>query len=101
MLTRINEAIFRRTHKFWPFLEPDALAINEARMTHLGTLRLPIEGRSVLEVGAGIGLLTGFFEARGCKVLSTDARPELVAEIKRRYPGRQATTFDLEQPARI
>ena len=101
MLTRINEAIFRRTHRFWPFLEPDALAINAARMDHLATLHLPIEGISVLEVGAGIGLLTGFFEERGCKVLSTDARDELVAEISRRYPHRQVATLDLEHPEGI
>jgi SAM-dependent methyltransferase len=98
MLTRINEAIFRRTNRFWPFLEPNALAINAARMDHLGSLHLPIEGKSVLEVGAGIGLLTGFFEERGCDVLSTDARPELLAEIKRRYPARRVALLDLERP---
>jgi len=98
MLTRINEAIFRRTHRYWPFLEPNALAINAARMNHLASLHLPIEGKSVLEVGAGIGLLTGFFEERGCKVLSTDARPDLLAEIKRRHPARKVATLDLEQP---
>jgi SAM-dependent methyltransferase len=98
VLTRINEAIFRRTHRFWPFLEANALAINEARMNHLASLHLPIEGKSVIEVGAGIGLLTGFFEERGCKVLSTDARPDLLAEIKRRHPARRVATLDLEHP---
>jgi SAM-dependent methyltransferase len=98
MLTRINEAIFRRTHRFWPFLESNALAINAARMNHLASLQLPIEGRSVLEVGAGIGLLTGFFEERGCKVLSTDARQDLLDEIKRRYPARKVALLDLERP---
>jgi SAM-dependent methyltransferase len=98
MLRKINREIFVRTHKFWGFLEPDALAINKARMDHLASLHLPIEGKSVLEVGAGIGLLTGFFEERGCKVRSTDARPELVAEIKRRHPRRQVAILDLERP---
>jgi SAM-dependent methyltransferase len=98
MLDRITQGIYRRTHPFWPFLESDALAINEARMTHLATLRLPIDGKSVLEVGAGIGLLTGFFEERGCKVLSTDARTENVEEIRRRHPNRRVAVLDLDLP---
>ena len=101
MLRKLSREVFIRTHPFWGFLDSDALAINKARMDHLASLRLPIEGKSVLEVGAGIGLLTGFFEARGCKVLSTDARPENVAEIKRRYPSRQVATLDLERPEDI
>jgi SAM-dependent methyltransferase len=98
VLRQLRREVFVRTHKFWGFLEPDALAINKARMDHLASLHLPIEGKSVLEVGAGIGLLSGFFEERGCTVLSTDARPENVAEIKRRHPSRQVATLDLERP---
>lgn len=101
MLKKLNRELFVRTHRFWGFLEADALAINKARMEHLATLHLPIEGKSVLEVGAGIGLLSGFFEDRGCRVLSTDARPENVAEIKKRYPRREVATLDLEQPAEV
>src|SRR6266566_5991885 len=101
MLKKLNRELFVRTHRFWGFLEADALAINKARMDHLASLNLPIEGRSVLEVGAGIGLLSGFFEERGCTVLSTDARPENVAEIKRRNPRRDVAMLDLEQPAQV
>lgn len=101
MLNKLRREIFVRTHRFWGFLEPDALAINKARMDHLATLGLPIDGASVLEVGAGIGLLTGFFEQRGCDVLSTDARPENAAEIKRRHPGRRAAVLDLEHPEQV
>lgn len=101
MLEKIRREVFVRTNRFWAFLEPDALAINEARMRHLASLNLPIEGKSVLEVGAGIGLLSSFFEQRGCKVLSTDARPENVAEIKRRHPPRRVVTLDLEHPEEI
>ena len=101
MLTKLRREIFVRTHPFWGFLDADALAINKARLDHLATLHLPVEGKSVLEVGAGIGMLTGFFEDRGCKVLSTDARPENVAEIKRRHPARQVATLDLERPVDI
>lgn len=101
MLNKLRREVFVRTHPFWGFLDADALAINKARMDHLATLDLPLEGKSVLEVGAGIGLLTGFFESRGCKVLSTDARPENVAEIKRRHPNREVATLDLERPEEV
>jgi SAM-dependent methyltransferase len=101
MLNKVRREIFVRTHPFWGFLHSDALAINEARMSHLASLNLPIAGKSVLEVGAGIGLLTGFFEERGCTVLSTDARPDNVAEIKRRHPARQVATLDLERPETV
>jgi SAM-dependent methyltransferase len=101
MLNKLRREVFVRTHPFWGFLDSDALSINKARMDHLASLQLPIDGKSVLEVGAGIGLLTGFFEDRGCKVLCTDARAENLAEIKRRYPARQVATLDLERPQDI
>jgi SAM-dependent methyltransferase len=61
-----------------------AEAINRARLDHLASLNLPIEGRRVLEVGAGVGRLTGFFLDRGCEVVATEARDHNVAELARR-----------------
>jgi SAM-dependent methyltransferase len=101
MLTRISRGIYKRTHPWWSFDESAALEINKARMAHLASLHLPIEAKSVLEVGSGIGLLTDFFEARGCKVFSTDARPENIAELLRRHPRRRAAVLDLEQTEAI
>lgn len=101
MVNKLKHELFVRTHRFWGFLEADALTINKARMDHLASLNLPIEGKSVLEVGAGIGLLTGFFEGRGCQVLSTDARADNVAENKKRHPSRRVATLDLERPQDI
>lgn len=98
MLTRVHRKLFVREPRFAGFLEPNALAINQARLSHLASLNLPIENKSVLEVGAGIGLLTGFFLERGCRVTSTDARKENLAEIKRRYPERRVARLNLEQP---
>src|SRR5712691_377061 len=101
VIKKLTRELFIRPDRFAGFLEPNALAINEARMTHLGTLNLPIEGKSVLEVGAGIGMLTGFCEDRGCSVLSTDARSENIAEIKRRHPERRVARLNLERPAEV
>ncbi|MDE2481014.1 MAG: methyltransferase domain-containing protein [bacterium] len=51
---------------------------------HLARLDLPIAGRSVLEVGAGIGNFTSFFLDRGCTVTSTEPRAENVACFRER-----------------
>lgn len=78
------------------FETSDALHINRARMDHLASLDLPIEGKRVIEVGSGIGLLSEFFEVRGCQVLSTEGRTDNLAEIARRFPARQTRKLDLD-----
>ncbi len=84
--------------EFDVFLTPEAFAINKARLEHLASLGLDLHQKTVLEVGAGIGLHTEFFEARGCTVLSTDGNPRNVAEMARRYPHRRVQVLDLEEP---
>jgi SAM-dependent methyltransferase len=100
-VTRLMDHVRARKDPFWWFEYPPARALNDARMSHLASLDLPLEGGSVLEVGAGIGLLTGFFEERGCTVMSTDARPENIAELRRRHPERRARVLDLEDAAQV
>jgi 2-polyprenyl-3-methyl-5-hydroxy-6-metoxy-1,4-benzoquinol methylase len=79
------------------FLTPDALALNEARLAHLGSLGLQLRGKKVLEVGGGIGLHTCFFESLKCDVLFTDGRAENVAQVNLRYPHRKTAILDLEK----
>ncbi len=86
---------------FEVFLTTNPLRINAARMEHLASLKLEIAGKRILEVGAGIGLLTGFFEDLGCSVLTTDGRLDNVVEIRRKYPHRQAEVLDLNTTADI
>ena len=83
------------------FLEPGALAINQARQEHLARLGLDLTGKYVLEVGAGIGLHTAFFEERGCDVFSTDGNPINVAEMMRRYPARKLGMLNLDRAVGI
>ncbi len=83
--------------EFEIFLTDDAFRINQARQNHLASLGLDLAGKRVLEVGAGIGLHTQFFEDLGCSVLTTDGRQENVAEIRRRYPHRQVNHLDLDK----
>lgn len=85
-----------RINPFAPFLDDESMRLDAARQDHLATLGLDFKGLDVLEVGAGIGLHTGYFERRGANVLSTDARPENIREITRRHPNRRVRVLDLE-----
>ena len=80
------------------------LRITDARLRHLASLKLDpqICGRSVLEVGAGVGDLTGFFADRGCRVLATDVRQENVDVMRERFAGSgrvRPAVLDLERIA--
>jgi len=72
---------------------------NQRRLEHLASLGLPVCGRSVLEVGAGIGDHTHFFLDRRCTVTTTDARLENVRTLRRRYPNVEVAQLDLESPS--
>ena len=78
-----------------PFDRPDTVQLNGARLHHLESFGLPLEGRSVLEVGAGVGKLTYFFEDLGCAVLAIDGRPENVARNLREHPWRNVEVLDV------
>jgi SAM-dependent methyltransferase len=64
--------------------------MNMRRLEHLAALMLPLEGRTVLELGAGVGDLTSFFLDRACTVTSVEPRPENVAPFRKRYTGEDA-----------
>lgn len=49
-------------------------------------------------MGAGIGDHTAFFLDRHCDVTTTDARPENVRTLARRYPKIEVAHLDLERP---
>ena len=57
----------------------------QRRQEHLATLGLPLDNKSVLEVGAGIGDHTSFFLDRGSKVITSDAKFENVAYMEKRF----------------
>lgn len=86
--------------RFRLFYSDVYLDINIARLEHLDTLALPLEKKSVLEVGGGIGMLSFFFEEKKCTVISTEARQENIEENIRLHPTRKSTIFskDLSIP---
>lgn len=82
----------------WQFDKPAALNINKARLSHLASLGMMLSHKSVLEVGAGVGRLTEFFEVRRCKIYSTDGRDANVKENRARHSRRKVSVADLMKP---
>ncbi len=80
------------------FYSPHYQAHNQARLSHLASLGLPLEGRRVLDVGSGPGDHTGFYLDRGCSVFAVDARPECLRAVQDRYPGIETAQIDLNTP---
>lgn len=71
---------------------------DEARLSHLDGLGLPLRGRTVLEVGSGPGHHTWFYSVRECEITATDARPECVAEIQKHFPAVKTAVIDMNEP---
>lgn len=71
---------------------------NARRLEHLASLRIPVAGLSVLDVGAGIGDHAEYYIDRGCDVTISDARPDNLRIAKKRYPGLDVRLLDLDRP---
>jgi SAM-dependent methyltransferase len=80
------------------FHDPRYLRHNARRLEHLATLGLNLSGRTVLEVGAGIGDHTHYYTDRGCRVTITETRPENLAYLSKRYPKESVLALDVEAP---
>jgi SAM-dependent methyltransferase len=68
---------------------------NQRRQEHLATLGLDLSDRGVLELGAGIGDHTSFFLDRGCSVVVSDARPENLRILRKRFAAGSRTDVRL------
>src|SRR5262245_43859922 len=71
---------------------------NARRLEHLASLRIPVAGLSVLEVGAGIGEHSHYYTDRGCQLTITEARQENLRLISQRYPNCTVRVLDMERP---
>jgi ubiquinone/menaquinone biosynthesis C-methylase UbiE len=61
---------------------------------------LPLQARSILEVGCGLGRWLGVFEKFGAersRVAGIDLDPQRIAEATQRFPGMQLMTADATQ----
>lgn len=93
-------------NRLWGILSPEEYEFhsdhymrhNARRLEHLASLNIPVAGKTVLEVGAGIGDHSSYYLDRGCTLTSTEGREKNVRVIKRRFPGVQADVLDMEAP---
>ncbi len=79
------------------FNDEPAAALNRARMDFIQSLALPLEGRRVLDVGAGIGHFAEFYRRMGATVVAIEGRPENVDEMRRLYPQVEAHVGDVQR----
>jgi len=74
---------------------------NARRLEHLASLRIPVSGMSVLEVGAGIGDHSHYYVDRGCRITITEARAENLLILRNRYPNCSIQFLDMESPHQL
>lgn len=78
------------------FDRPAYADVTEARLAHLRSLNLPIAGKTVIDLGCGIGRLSEFFVEQGCDVFCIDGREDNIQKLQELYPTRKAAVVDLE-----
>lgn len=78
-----------------PFLTEEYRRHTSRRLEHLACLGLDVAGRSVLELGCGVGELTSYYVDRGCRVLATDARLSNVMAVRSRFPDCEVAQVSL------
>jgi hypothetical protein len=74
---------------------------NARRLEHLASLRIPVAGMRVLELGAGIGDQTSYYLDRGCDVTITEARGSNLEVLFRRFAEHTVVRLDMENPERV
>jgi SAM-dependent methyltransferase len=71
-------------------------AITDARLQHLESLSLPLSGKSLIDVGCGIGRFSTSLEKQGADVFCVDGRVENIEKLKELYPSRKCAVVDVE-----
>lgn len=71
--------------------------LNSRRLEHLAQMELPLEGKSILELGSGQGDLSPFFIDRGFNLTLSDVRPELINVLTEKFPDQDVLRIDLEE----
>ncbi|MEK6801191.1 MAG: class I SAM-dependent methyltransferase [Nitrospirota bacterium] len=93
--------IIRRGSPVQRFHSNHYLRHNARRLEHLSSLRIPVAGRSILEVGAGIGDHSHYYIDRACRITITEARAENLRYLKKRYLNCHVQHLDMESPSHI
>lgn len=93
--------VLRSNHPINHFHTNFYLRYNARRLEHLASLRIPVTGRSVLELGAGIGDLSHYYIDRGCTITITDVRLDNLQYLRMRYPQYNVQFLDMEHPSSL
>lgn len=73
--------------------------ITEARAAHFRSLDLNVAGKSVIDIGCGIGHFSQMLRQLGADVTCVDGRQENIARLLELYPGSKACVVDAETDA--
>jgi len=99
-VSRKNNIVEEQTLTDLPaFDQPFYTDITNARIQHLKSLNLPVSGKTVIDVGCGIGRLSDFFAEQNSDIFCVDGRPENIETLRSLYPERKAEVVDLETQA--
>jgi SAM-dependent methyltransferase len=101
IIRKMGFEIVRNSDSVHVFHSNHYLCHNARRLEHLASLRIPVAGMSVLEVGAGIGDHSHYYINRGCKLTITEARPENIDYLRRRYPNCNVQFLNMESPSGV
>lgn len=77
------------------FAHPELTRFDRRRLEHLASLGLSpqVNGKTVVDLGAGVGAHIDYYLDRGCTVTAVDARQLNLDDLVRRYPaGKYAVT---------
>jgi SAM-dependent methyltransferase len=72
--------------------------ITRERMLHFESLSLPLLGKSVIDVGCGVGRFSNFLMEQGADVFCVDGRSENIEQLRKLYPSRKCAVVDVESP---
>ena len=76
-----------------------AHGLNRARLAHLASLDLPVNGKRVLDIGCRFGHFSRFYRQRGCGCFGIDGRQLNIDTMRRLYPDVDGVVADVQKSA--
>jgi SAM-dependent methyltransferase len=94
---RVYEAEAMPVERERVFDDSAADVINTARMDFIRGLDLPLQGRRVLDVGAGVGHFARMYADGGAQVVAVEGRPDNVRLLRERHPDVESHVGDVQE----